>query len=458
MNRPNYLLIDGTPPGEDELKTIFAMLHDTLAESGANIKILELRSIKLGHCVGCFGCWLKTPGLCVRPDSGREIVQAILSSDCVFLFGPILFGTYAPDLKRLLDRCLSSLNLPYLQVSRGETHHLPRYDRYPRLVSIGIQKKPDSDESALFKLIAGRNAIQFHAPSFASSAITISDSAEVLRMEFQSLLSRIDAVPKLGTLKKQLQHVNGAPEKMTTLSSGQNALLLIGSPKAKRSTSAALGGYLMGRLETYGWHTATSKLDALLREPVTQAEILNTFRQSDLIVLASPLYNDSLPYPVIYAMQLIKAQRFALNGSNLQRLVVIVNNGFPEPQHNLPAIEICSRFARECGLDWAGGFIVGGGEALSAGQPLPEIKRTLPPVRHLMRAIDLAAKNLAEGKVVPEEAERMISRNPIFPAPFSVYRWIYQRVAARRWEQEAAKNGLVPAMLRAQPYHVIAGK
>ena len=24
-----------------------------------------LREIKLAHCIGCFGCWVETPGLCV---------------------------------------------------------------------------------------------------------------------------------------------------------------------------------------------------------------------------------------------------------------------------------------------------------------------------------------------------------------------------------------------------------
>jgi hypothetical protein len=273
-----------------------------------------------------------------------------------------------------------------------------------------------------------------------------------LRREFQTLLTRNDPPPYHKTVKALLPDLKPAMSRATSTPSGQHALLLVGSPKAKPSTSAAVGGYLMQRLQENGWQVETMKLRARLQKPDGQHELLEAVERADLIVLSFPIYNDSLPYLVAYALQLIAARKPARANSKSQRLVAIANNGFPEPHHNLPAISICRRFAERCGFGWARGMAIGGGEALSAGQPLPEIKRKLPPVGHLMRALDLAAASLTEEGVVPTAAVRLIARNPIYPFPFSSYRWIFLRVAARRMEREAAENGVSPAMLRTRPY------
>jgi multimeric flavodoxin WrbA len=449
MSQTRYLLIDGTQHGDEDLVSTLSLLRDTLIVDGANVRTLKLRELKLGHCVGCFDCWLKTPGRCVQQDSGPEILEAILNSDAMLLFGPITFGSYSPELKRLVDRCLSPLNLPHLNVSDGETHHQSRYDHYPRLLCVGVQRKPDSSEAALFKIVVGRNALQLHAPSHAVSVVSATDPRETLQQEFQELFSRIDALPRPKHLKALLPSLRSAS---AIAASDRRALLLIGSPKAKPSTSAALGQYLAQGLEGRNWQVEMLKVRPRLRESEVQAQLLEAVDRTDLILLAFPLYNDSPPYLVTYALQLIAAWRRTLVRTKPQHMMVIVNNGFPEPHHNLPAVAVCRRFAEECRLHWAGGLIVGGGEALSGGQALPEIKRVLPPVRHVMQALDLAAASLSEEKPLPMEATRLIARNPIYPAPFSSYRWIFRRVAARRWEREAAANGLTSTMLLDRPY------
>jgi multimeric flavodoxin WrbA len=452
MRQPVYLLIDGTEHGDEALVPIFSLLYDTLSASGVNIETLALRNLKLGHCVGCFGCWLKTPGQCIQKDSGPQILQAILRSDAVILFGRVMFGTYSPKVKRLIDRCLSPLNLPYLKIAKGETHHQPRYDRSPRWMCVGVQGTTDSSETMLFKLIAGRNALQVHASSHAVSVVSVTDSAERIQYELKDLLTRTDPFPNLSNLDVLLPTLSPASIGVKPAASGKRALLITGSPKAKPSTSAALGNYLTQRLEKRCWQVETLKLHPRLQEHEKHAQLLEAIDRTDLIILAFPLYNDSPPYLVTYALQLIAAWRLTPVRTKPQHMMVIVNNGFPEPHHNLPAVAVCRRFAEECRLHWAGGLIVGGGEALSGGRSLPEIKRVLPPVRHVMRALDLAAANLSEGKPLPSEATRLISRNPIYPAPFSSYCWIFRRVAARRWEREAATNGLTPDMLYGRPF------
>ncbi len=79
------------------------------------------------HCVGCFGCWIKTPGVCVIHDgcelTGRDLSKCselILVSRCVY-------GCTSPFVKNVLDRAISYIH-PYFAVRGGEMHHRRRYE------------------------------------------------------------------------------------------------------------------------------------------------------------------------------------------------------------------------------------------------------------------------------------------------------------------------------------------
>ena len=85
----------------------------------------------MGSCIGCFACWLKTPGICVETDEGRAIAEAVVHSDTVIIVAPVTFGGYSSEIKKAQDRWIP-LILPDFGVYHREIHHKPRYDRYPR--------------------------------------------------------------------------------------------------------------------------------------------------------------------------------------------------------------------------------------------------------------------------------------------------------------------------------------
>ena len=369
MPTEQVTILDGTRPGEKNLEPLLAVLKDQLKRTGAEVQTFTLRDIKLAHCIGCFGCWVETPGLCVEADAGREIAKTVSHSQTVILFTPITFGGYSSELKRMVDR-LVPLTLPHFTLYHGEVHHNPRYPDPPRLVGIGVQHGTNREEEAIFKALVGRNAINFHAPTYAAEVVQDTDSPETLHQRFENALSRSDSPP----LSQQITaHFPTPPmfEASRQEAGTRRALLIVGSPKTKsRSTSGVLGGYLLGRLKEHGWETQSLILRAGLRLEQGQHELLSSTERADLLLLAFPLYVDSLPFLVTKALEIIASHRQAVPNKRQQRLVAIVNNGFPEAAQNALALALCRRFAAQSGIAWAGGLAMGAGEALSSGQSL----------------------------------------------------------------------------------------
>jgi hypothetical protein len=131
---------------------------------------------------------------------------------------------------------------------------------------------------------------------------------------------------------------------------------------------------------------------------------------ADLVLLATPLYVDGLPYLVTRAMERVAARRTESASDPSVRFAAIVNCGFPEAQHNDVALAILQQFARASELEWAGGLSLGAGGVVH-GEPLGETGRTAG----IRKSLDQAAAALAAGKPIPQEAvERMAQ--PVIPA------------------------------------------
>ena len=107
--------------------------------------------------------------------------------------------------------------------------------------------------------------------------------------------------------------------------------------------------------------------------------------------LSSPLYVDSLPSTTIRALQEIKQHRRSCNNKP-QRLVVIINSGFPEAEQNYTALQICRRFALESGFEWLGGLPLGGGSGVDG----KAIEKQGILFRKLVKSLDLSADALVK--------------------------------------------------------------
>lgn len=453
MLNHQIVLLNGLGTADQDLFPLVEILIEEIRRTGASLQSYVLQDIKMGTCVGCFGCWLKTPGVCLEPDIGLEIAQAVVQSDTTLLLTPVTFGGYSSEIKKIQDRWLP-LILPYFGLFHGETHHLPRYSRYPRLVGIGIQRQPNPEEAHLFKTLVGRNAINFHAPTHAAEVVISTDSREQLRQQFQNVLVRNDAIP-VGDAITSLMPASGSNVVDTSVGDRPSrAMLLLGSPKVKSpSTSSVLGGYVLEQLKQRGWEIESLTLRGNLLRGEDQADFLASVERADLLILAFPLYIDALPFLVTKVLEVIAAHCSSQPQIKPKRLVAISNNGFPEAHHNAIALAICQRFAVDTGMIWAGGLAMGAGEALSSGLPLTGVQRGgRPPVQHVIQALDLASAALTEGKPIPSEANRLMSKTPIPFMPFSMWRWVFMKMARQNWDKQASTNQVSKEDVLAKPY------
>ncbi|MEK4514011.1 flavodoxin family protein [Paenibacillus sp. FSL H8-0122] len=78
-------------------------------------------------CMGCFGCWTRTPGTCVIKRDGYDNLGELFSrSDELMIISKCMYGSYSPFVLNVLNRSLSYM-LPYFVTTHRETHHRPRY-------------------------------------------------------------------------------------------------------------------------------------------------------------------------------------------------------------------------------------------------------------------------------------------------------------------------------------------
>ena len=164
------VILDGTRNGREAETRAREVLVSEVETRVDEVTTFPLREMNIRHCLGCFGCWIKTPGECVISDAACDIARAVVQSDLVVYLTPITFGGYSSELKKALDRVICTI-APDFTTINGETHHRRRYKRYPRLLGVGLLDHADDQSERIFRALIGRNAINMHAPASASAVV-----------------------------------------------------------------------------------------------------------------------------------------------------------------------------------------------------------------------------------------------------------------------------------------------
>jgi multimeric flavodoxin WrbA len=188
----NAVILNGMEPGDSSVASIQDMLVNTLEERTWSVKPFILHEIDVKPCGGCFGCWIQTPGRCVRHDTDA-VAASVTQSDLTIYLTPVTFGGYSSQLKKVLDH-LIFLILPFFKTVDGETHHVPRYRKRANLLVIGTMDRADRESEAIFTTLAERNAINMSAPRWATGVVVEEEGSDAARQVVEDLLKDVEVV------------------------------------------------------------------------------------------------------------------------------------------------------------------------------------------------------------------------------------------------------------------------
>jgi multimeric flavodoxin WrbA len=178
-------ILNGLEKKDDAL---YEMISDLLKHLNWEINTFSPQDRHVAPCQGCFGCWTKTPGICVIDDDGRDVVKRAVQSDMIVFLSPVTFGGYSSDLKKAIDRLIPII-LPFFMKIDGEIHHKPRYARSPLLIGVGLLSNPDEESTQIFKTLVARNAINLHSPLSAAGVVIRDYIPEKMRAEIKTLFA-----------------------------------------------------------------------------------------------------------------------------------------------------------------------------------------------------------------------------------------------------------------------------
>jgi hypothetical protein len=161
-------------------------LEETLTGRGYDAETVDCLTADVIPCTGCGSCALRTPGTCAVKDDMQDILRTMVASDLLVLATPVRFGSYAAELKKVVDR-FQPLMVPIYVLRDGEMHFQGRYD-LPALVGVGLVRDraeavgtgadgggPDgaaaAEEADAFRFLIGRMALNIDTPYAAAAFV-----------------------------------------------------------------------------------------------------------------------------------------------------------------------------------------------------------------------------------------------------------------------------------------------
>lgn len=113
------------------------------------------------NCIGCFGCWIKTPAVCVIRDKYGDMGEILSKCDMVTIISKCFYGGFSPFIKNVLDGSISYVH-PYFEIRNGEMHHRRRYENHFDLQVIFYGENiTEKEKQTAIKLVEA-NSVNFN--------------------------------------------------------------------------------------------------------------------------------------------------------------------------------------------------------------------------------------------------------------------------------------------------------
>ncbi|KAB3525896.1 flavodoxin family protein [Alkaliphilus serpentinus] len=332
------------------MKTLFDLRgekDDEVVEAIQNLYDEHLKVVRFGEesiaaCIGCWSCWLKTPGRCVMKDQMAEIYPDYVNSDTVILLMDTAQGFINHQAKAFLDRTIPHYH-PYIELVDGECHHVARYHRYPNMVFYYDTVGLTNEEEQVIEDYLFRTAYHFKSNAYR----IIKDGGVKIR--------------QLKSRKAKNQTVTfGSIEPMDKL------VIYNGSPRRNSSNSALI---LKKVVEALGDRVEIRDL----KEIDQWQEWADAFLIDKHVMLFMPLYVHAMPSHVMGFMEKLQASKGSIS--------FFVQSGFPESSQSHFLEAYLQQLALRLERTYVGTAIKGGTEGLQMRPPKSQEKFMEPMVK-----------------------------------------------------------------------------
>lgn len=118
-------------------------------------------SNEIHHCIGCFGCWVKTPAACVIRDKYGDMGELLSKCEELVIISKCCYGGFEPFVKNVMDRSISYIH-PYFTTRNKEMHHRKRYKNCFSLKVCFYGTDIDKEEMETAKKLVVANSINFN--------------------------------------------------------------------------------------------------------------------------------------------------------------------------------------------------------------------------------------------------------------------------------------------------------
>ncbi len=202
--------------------------------------------------------------------------------------------------------------------------------------------------------------------------------------------------------------------------------LLINLSPRKKGTSAMLTSRCREYLESRGHFVTLMELYTNLNH---LEEIVEAAAKADTVLFCGPSYINTYPADVYALLKELYARRAALHR---QKIYGMIQGGMPYPHTHENGLKALELFAKQTGLSYMGGFVMGMGAMLN-GQPLEKLlnaKKVIPQ-------LNLFFSHVEKG----EESPRQVYLDSQLRLPGLAWR-LMARMANRMIDKDLKKHGI----------------
>lgn len=98
------LLVRGNPRKHGHTQRLTDLLLQGLNDTPAKVVDVDLTTLNPSPCLGCYHCWLVTPGQCVHGDGMDEVLVHLLDADVLVCVTPLYYFAMSSYLKIFFER------------------------------------------------------------------------------------------------------------------------------------------------------------------------------------------------------------------------------------------------------------------------------------------------------------------------------------------------------------------